>query len=68
MGSQKTGSRNQSIEKLEEKAVEAPNGLFFALRSEKMRIRREELQKEIGAHSENCAPVKPRQGVGGENE
>ena len=61
------GGRNQPIDKLKEKWAEFTDGLFLAIRDEEMRIRREELQKHTGAHSQHSAPAKSAQKRGGEN-
>jgi hypothetical protein len=64
---QGSGDRNQSIEKLKEKWTESADGLSLAIRQEEMRIRREELEKYAGTHSQHSAPLKPAQKRGGKN-
>ena len=61
------GDRNQPIEKLKEKWAEFTDGLFVAIRQEEMRIRREELQKHTGAHSQHSAPARSASKRGGED-
>jgi len=61
------GDRNQPVEKLKEKWAEFTDGLFLAIRQEEMRIRREELQEDTGAHSQHSAPMKSSLKHGGEN-
>jgi hypothetical protein len=61
------GDWNQPIEKLKEKWAESTGALFLAIREEEMRIRREELEKYIGAHSQHSAPPKSGQKRGGKN-
>lgn len=58
---------NQPIEKLKEKWAESTGALSLAIREEEMRIRREELEKHIGAHSQHSAPLKPARERGGNN-
>jgi hypothetical protein len=59
--------RNQPIEKIKEKSADFRDGLSLAIREEKMRIRRDDLQKHMGAHSQHSAPLKSEQRRGGQN-
>ena len=45
---QSPGSCDQPIEKLREKWAEFTDGFFLAIREEEMRIRRDDLRKDIG--------------------
>lgn len=58
---------NQPIEKLKEKWAESTDGLSLAIREEEMRIRRDDLQKHMGAHSQHSAPLKSEERRGGQN-
>jgi hypothetical protein len=59
------GKWEQSIEKPKDKWSEFTDGMFLAIREEELRIRREELEKHNGAHSQHCAPPDPAQRRGG---
>jgi hypothetical protein len=62
---QSSGSWDQPIEKLREKWAEFTDGLFLAIREEEMRIRRDDLRKDIGSYSQDSAPLKSEQRRGG---
>jgi hypothetical protein len=64
---QSSGSWDQPIEKLREKWAEFTNGLFVSIREEEMRIRRDDLRKDIGPHSHHSAPLKSEQRRGSQN-
>jgi hypothetical protein len=58
---QRSGSWDQPIEDLREKWAEFTDGLFLAIREEEMRIRRDDLRKDIEPYSQHSAPLKSEQ-------